>query len=92
MKTAWGLFGVRAPLSDDPKWQADQVTILQALGALDLTGKPTALFDALKSIDAFRSTKEDWQKERDKMIKTCSQCHTTNFCKNRTREGRQANP
>jgi hydroxylamine dehydrogenase len=81
VKTAWGLFGVRAPLSDDPKWQADQVTILQALGALDLTGKPTALFDALKSIDAFRSTKEDWQKERDKMITTCSQCHTTTFAK-----------
>lgn len=87
VKTAWGLFGVRAPLSDDPKWQADQVIILQALGALDLSGKPTPLFDGLKSLDAFRSTKEDWQKERDKMIQTCSQCHTATYAKTELEKG-----
>lgn len=87
VRTAWGLFGVRAPLSDDPKWQADQVTILQALGALDMDGKPTALFDGLKSLDAFRSTKEDWQKERDKMIQTCSQCHTASYAKTELEKG-----
>lgn len=89
VRTAWGLFGVRAPLSDDPKWQADQVTILQALGALDLNGKPTALFDGLKSLDAFRSTKEDWQKERDKMIMNCAQCHTASYAKTELEKGDQ---
>lgn len=87
VRTAWGLFGVRAPLSDDPKWQADQVIILQALGALDLNGKPTALFDGLKSLDAFRSTKEDWQRERDKMVQACSQCHTTTYAKTELEKG-----
>lgn len=87
VRTAWGLFGVRAPLSDDPKWQADQVIILQALGALDQAGKPTALFDGLKSLDAFRSTKEDWQKERDKMVQVCSQCHTASYAKTELEKG-----
>lgn len=87
VKTAWGLFGLRAPLSDDPKWAADQVTILQGVGALDMNGKPTGLFDALKSLDAFRTTQADWQKERDKMIANCSQCHTQTFAKTELEKG-----
>ncbi|RMF73393.1 MAG: cytochrome C, partial [Acidobacteria bacterium] len=32
VRTAWGFLAVRLPLSEDPQWKADQITILQALG------------------------------------------------------------
>jgi hydroxylamine dehydrogenase len=48
VRTPWGFLAVRLPLSEDPDWKADQVTILQALGVLDPEGKPTARLDAVK--------------------------------------------
>lgn len=35
----------------------------------------------VKAADAVRLTQEDWQEERDKMIKTCNQCHSANFAR-----------
>lgn len=81
VRTAWGIFALRTPLSDDPKWRADQMTILQALGALDQNGNPTRMAAGMKSLDAWRTTKGDWQRERGKMIQTCSECHTASFVK-----------
>ena len=34
-------------------------------------------------------TQEDWQKERDKMVKTCNQCHSVNFAKAELEKGDQ---
>jgi hypothetical protein len=34
-------------------------------------------------------TQEDWQKERDKMVKTCNQCHSVNFAKGELEKGDQ---
>ncbi|MCG8603877.1 cytochrome C, partial [bacterium] len=81
VRTAWGFLAVRLPLPEDPQWKADQVTILQALGVLDPAGQPTARLDLVKQADVARLTQEDWQKERDKMLSTCSECHSENFAK-----------
>jgi hypothetical protein len=81
VQTAWGFLAVRLPMPEDKKWAADRVTILQALGVLDPDGKPTARLDVVKGAKVARLTQEEWQKERDKMVKTCNQCHSVNFAK-----------
>ena len=89
VRTAWGFLAVRLPLPEDKQWAADQVSILQGLGVLDPNGKPTARLDVVKAADVARLTQEDWQKERDKMIKTCNQCHSVNFAKAELEKGDQ---
>ncbi|GMV36499.1 MAG: hypothetical protein AMXMBFR61_10070 [Fimbriimonadales bacterium] len=79
VRTAWGFLAVRLPMPEDKQWAADRLTILQGLGVLDPDGKPTARLEAVKAADVARLTQEDWQKERDKMLKTCNQCHSANF-------------
>ncbi len=81
-RTAWGFLGVRLPLPDNEQAAADRVTILKALGVLDPeTGKATPILDAVKAVDMARLDQESWQKERDKMLKICSQCHSPNYAK-----------
>lgn len=80
-RTAWGFLAVRLPMPEDKQWAADRATVLQGLGVLDPDGKPTARLDVVKAADVARLTQEDWQKERDKMVKTCNQCHSANFVK-----------
>lgn len=89
VRTAWGFLAVRLPMPDDKQWAADRATILQALGVLDPAGKPTARLDVVKAADVARLTQEDWQKERDKMLKTCNQCHSLNFAKAELEKGDQ---
>ncbi len=80
--TAWGFLGVRLPLPADKQAAADRVTILKALGVLDPeTGKPTPILDAVKAVNMARLDQESWQKERDKMLKICSQCHSPEYAK-----------
>src|SRR5208282_6088929 len=79
VRTAWGFLAVRLPLPEDKQWAADRATVLQALGVLDPDGKPTALVATVQAADLARLTQEDWQGERDKMLKTCNQCHSGNF-------------
>ena len=80
--TAWGFLGVRLPLPEDPQAAADRVTILKALGVLNPeTGEPTAILDAVKAVDMARMDEASWQEERDKMLATCSQCHSTAYAK-----------
>jgi desulfoferrodoxin (superoxide reductase-like protein) len=58
------------------------VTILKALGVLNPeTGEPTARLDAVKSVDMVRFTEEAWLTEREKMIKTCSKCHSEKYAR-----------
>ena len=81
-KTAWGFLGMRLPLPEDKQWAADRVTILKALGVLNPeTGQPTGRLEAVKSVDMVRLTQEAWQTERDKMIKTCSKCHSERYAR-----------
>jgi hypothetical protein len=79
VRTAWGFLAVRLPMPEDKQWAADRATILQGLGVLDPEGKPTARIEAVKAADLARLTQEAWQKERDKMVRVCNQCHSKNF-------------
>ncbi|HVM48068.1 MAG TPA: multiheme c-type cytochrome [Candidatus Acidoferrum sp.] len=79
VQTAWGFLAVRLPMPEDKQWAADRATILQALGVLDPDGKPTTRLEVVKAANVVRLTQEDWQKQRDKMLKTCNQCHSINF-------------
>jgi hydroxylamine dehydrogenase len=88
VRTAWGFLAVRLPMPEnDAVWKEDRTTILQALGVLDPAGKPTARLTVVKDIQLARLTQEDWQKERDKMISTCNQCHSVNFAKSELEKG-----
>ena len=79
VRTAWGFLAVKLPLPEDEQWKNDQVTILQALGVLDPEGKPTGRLDVVKAADVARLTQEDFDRERNKMIAVCSDCHSENF-------------
>jgi hypothetical protein len=79
VRTAWGFLAVRLPLPEDEQWAADQTTILQALGVLDPDGNPTARLDVVKAADVARLTQEDFDRERNKMIAVCEDCHSKNF-------------
>ncbi len=87
VKTAWGFLAVRLPLPEDKEWADDRTTILQGLGVLDPGGKPTARLDVVKAADVARLTQDDWQVQRDKMIKTCNQCHSGSFAEQQLRAG-----
>ncbi len=89
VRTAWGFLAVRLPMPEDEQWAADRATILQGLGVLDPQGNPTARLDVVKAADVARLTQQDWQKERDKMVKTCNRCHSVNFAKAELEKGDQ---
>jgi hypothetical protein len=79
VRAAWGFLAIRLPTAGDKAWAEAQTTILQALGMLDPNGKPTERYNLIESLDLARLTQEAWQKERDKMAKTCLECHPSVF-------------
>lgn len=81
VRTAWGFFGVRLPLPDDPQWRADQTTILQSFGVLDAEGEPTLRLDTFRDLDMARLTTTAFDTERSRMIATCVGCHSSGFVK-----------
>lgn len=87
VRTAWGFLAVRLPLPEDPQWKADQITILQALGVLDPEGNPTGRLDVVKAADVARLDQESFDKERNKMLTVCSDCHSENFAKGELAKG-----
>jgi hypothetical protein len=87
VRTAWGFLAVRLPLPEDPQWAKDRTTILKALGVLDGEGKPTARLDAVKAADVARLDEKVWQDERDRMIQTCSRCHSGKFAREQLEHG-----
>jgi len=87
-RTAWGFLGVRLPLPEDPQWKADRITILKALGVLNPeTGQPTARLEVVKAVDLARLTEEAWKTEREKMITTCSKCHSERYVRTQLEMG-----
>lgn len=92
VRTAWGFLAVRtnglAPYpGESEQWWADRVTILQALGVLDPEGQPTARLDVVAAAQVARLSAEEFDKERAKMIKACSNCHSENFAKEEMAKG-----
>lgn len=81
VNTAWGFLAVRLPMPEDKQWAADRAVILKGLGVLDPDGKPTARLEVVKQARVARLTQEDWQKERDRMLGACRQCHSLNFAR-----------
>jgi hypothetical protein len=84
--TAWGFLALRLP-EDDKEWLNDRVTILQALGVLDEKGNPTPRLEVVKAGKVARLTKEEFQKERERMINVCSRCHGTSYAKKQLEAG-----
>jgi hypothetical protein len=76
--TSWGFLGVRL-FEEDLEWIKDRNTILQALGMIDEKGNPTERLETAKTGKMARLTKDDFLKERLKMIKVCSKCHSPSF-------------
>lgn len=85
--TGWGFLAVRLPMPEDEKWAADRATILQGLGVLAPDGKPTGRLDAVKAAKLARLTQEEWQAQRDKMLRTCNECHSLNFAAAELKKG-----
>ncbi|UFS72534.1 cytochrome C [Geomonas sp. RF6] len=84
--TAWGFLALRMP-EDDKAWLNDRVTILKAIGVLDEKGNPTERFDAVKVAKVARLTKEEFARERDKMVQTCSKCHSKSYAQANLKAG-----
>jgi hypothetical protein len=86
--TAWGFLGVRLPFPEDTQWKQDRITLLKALGVLHpKTGEPTALLDVVKALDLARLTQEAWEAEREKMIRTCAECHAESYARHQLEMG-----
>ncbi len=94
VRTAWGFLAVRtnglAPYpGEDKEWWANRVTILKGLGVLDPSGKPTGRLDVVAKAQVARLKAEDFDKEREKMVKTCSQCHSEKYARAELEKGDQ---
>ena len=87
VRTAWGFLAVRLPMPEDKQWAEDRVTILQALNVLNPEGSVTSRLEIVKGLQIARLNQEDWDKERNKMIEACSQCHSENFAKAELKKG-----
>jgi len=87
VRTAWGFLAVRLPLPEDSTWAADRVTILQGLGVLDPEGNPTGRLDVVRAADVARLTQEDWEAEREEMVRICRECHSENFARAELQKG-----
>jgi len=87
VRTAWGFRGIALPMPDDKQWADDLTDQFKALNIIGLDGKDAQLMSTIRGTDLIRSTKEDWQGERDKMIKTCTQCHTEAYAKQEMENG-----
>ncbi|MFW6160438.1 MAG: multiheme c-type cytochrome [Acidobacteriota bacterium] len=85
--TGWGFLAVRLPMPEDNKWASDRETILKGLGVLDPKGQPTARLEVVKGAKVARLTEEEWQKEREKMLRTCNDCHSLRFAREQLEKG-----
>ncbi|MEN8131973.1 MAG: multiheme c-type cytochrome [Pseudomonadota bacterium] len=90
VRTAWGYLAIRLPISgdaEDNQWKEDQQVILRALGLMDADGKYTERQNIIKAADVARLSKEEWQVERDKMVRTCNECHSNAFSTTQLKQG-----
>ncbi len=92
VRTPWGFLAVRtnglAPYpGEDEEWWADRVTILQALGVLSPTGEPTGRLDVVAGAQVARLSADEFDVERERMIKVCSDCHSENFAREEMAKG-----
>jgi hypothetical protein len=79
VRTGWGFLAVRLPMPEDKQWAADRATILQGLGVLDPSGKPTPRLEVVKAAQVARLTQEEFDAVRKPMLETCNGCHSSSF-------------
>ena len=90
VRTAWGFLGLRLPLpEDDTEWAQARTSIFQALGILNQQGEQTDRFEVFADLDFLRQTEEDWDRERQEMLKVCGDCHSQNFAQAELSKGDQ---
>ena len=92
VRTAWGFLGLRtnglAPYpGESEEWWSDRVTILQALGVLDPEGNPTPRLDVMAGAQVLRLSAEEFDAEREKMVKVCTDCHAEAFALGELKKG-----
>lgn len=76
--TAWGELALLTD-KDDPEWARCRAAIFKYLGVYDADGNPTPGLDAVLSAKMLRSSRAKWSDQREKMIRTCTQCHSRGF-------------
>jgi hypothetical protein len=79
VRTAWGFLGVQFPMPEDKQWEEDRTVILQALHILGTERNTTSRLLVVQGAQMARLNQEEWQKERDRMLAACSQCHSKIF-------------
>jgi len=87
VRAAWGFLAVRFPMPEDKQWEADRATILQALHILGEDRNTTSRLLVAQGAQIVRLNQEEWQKERDKMLAACAQCHSSSFAAGELQKG-----
>ena len=86
--TAWGFLAIRIP-EKDKTWLDDRNTILQALGLMDDKGSFTERFQLIQKVKMARLNKEDFDRQRQRMLEVCSQCHNASFSEDTLKSSEQ---
>ncbi|HYA43692.1 MAG TPA: multiheme c-type cytochrome [Syntrophobacteraceae bacterium] len=80
-RTAWGFLALRFPYPQDVQWAGDRQLIMEALGIFDPEGKPTPRMAVVETFKFIKFSEGDWKTEREKMLKSCNDCHSVNFAR-----------
>lgn len=78
--TGWGELAVLTE-SDDPAWQQDRAAIFKYLQAFDPDGNPTPVLEGALGAKMLRSSAKEWSDQRDRMTRTCTQCHSPSYAR-----------
>jgi len=92
VRTAWGYLGLRSNAvmalpGEDKAWWADRLVIMRAIGIVDAEGQPTERWKLVEETDLMRTSAEDFERERTKMIQACMQCHSEKFARGELARG-----
>jgi len=86
-RTAWGYLAIRLPYPEDAQWAGDRQVIMQALGIFDPMGKPAPRMAVIETYKFINFSEDDWKVEREKMLKSCNDCHSVNFARTELEKG-----
>lgn len=77
--TGWGFLGLRLP-NPTEEWTNDTLTIVKAIGpwGLDEEGMAQRV-GAIKALKLARLDEEEFQAQRQKMLKACEKCHAASY-------------
>ena len=76
--TGWGELAV-LPGNQDPEWAQYREAMFKYLQAVDPEGKPTPGMEGILSLKMLRGSLEERSVQREKMTRTCTQCHSRSY-------------